>query len=120
MQHILVVIGLRRGGDGDQSQQKYSVAGRSVVLVDLLRIVLSAVDLRHKVLGEPNRGLDEDEDVCYQAEDGMRRLEVGAVMLELGHHDDDESGEERRDADVDESGVSIRPVSLLLGRMRWL
>ncbi|KAH0194438.1 hypothetical protein KCV03_g141, partial [Aureobasidium melanogenum] len=67
--NILVVVRLRRSCHGRKQHQEDDVAAYTVILVQLLRILLAAVDLRHKVLREANKSLNEDEDICDQAHD---------------------------------------------------
>ena len=71
-----------------------------MVLVQLLRILHPAVQRRHKVLSDPDDGLDEDEDVCDEPEDGVRGHEVRAAVADLVVLDYDEAGESGEEGDV--------------------
>ena len=63
MQHILIEARLRRRRDRTQRQHDRHIPGRTMVLVDTLRIVNAAVDARRKVLREADERLAEEEDV---------------------------------------------------------
>lgn len=93
VQDLLVEVRLRRRCDCDQRQGENGVARPPVVFVDCLRVVLSTVELRYKVLCEADYCLDEEKDVGDQAEYGVRGFEVGAVVGCLVVYDHDESAE---------------------------
>lgn len=120
LQHILVVVCLRRRRDSRQHHQEDKVSTQAVVLVQLLRILLAAVDLRHKVLRHADKGLDGDQDVGEQAKDGVGRLEVYAFVRDLVVLDDDEAGDGRGEGEVIETSVGVGALLLLLRRVRGL
>jgi hypothetical protein len=91
-----------------------------VVLVQLLRILHSAVQRGHKVLSDSDDRLDEDQDVGDEPEDGVRGDEVGAAVADLVVFDYDEAGEGGEEGDVVEGGVRVGAFLLLFGGVGWL
>lgn len=64
-----------------------------MVLVDGLGIIHAAEYVWGVVLGDADQGLQEEEDVRDQAEDGVRGLEVCAAVGDFIVFDDDEAAE---------------------------
>jgi hypothetical protein len=100
LQHILVIIRLRSQRNRNQHRQQNHIPADAVVLVQLLRILHTAVQRRHEVLSNPDDGLDEDEDVGDEPEDGVRGHEVRAAVADLVVLDYDEAGESGEEGDV--------------------
>lgn len=86
-----------------------------MVLVDRLGVVDASEDRRDVVLGDADEGLEDEEDVGEQAEDGVRGAEVLAVVGDFVVFDDDEAGDEGEDAGAVEDGVDAGALLLLLG-----
>jgi len=86
-----------------------------VVFVQLLRIVDASVKSGQEVLRDTHKRLNDDQDVGDQAEDGVGRLEVSAVVRDLVVLDDDEAGDRGEKGDVVERGVGVGAFALLLG-----
>ena len=120
LQHILVVIRLRSQRNSNQHRQQDHIPADAVVLVQLLRILHSAVKRRHKVLGDSDDSLDEHQDVGYEAEDGVRRDEVRTAVADLVVFDHDQAGEGGEQGDVVEGGVRVGALFLLGGCVGWL
>lgn len=120
LQHILIEVRLRRRGHGRQHGQQDDIAADAVVLVQLLGVLHAAVQLRHEVLRDADDGLDDGEDVRDQAEDGVRRFEVRAVVRELVVLDHDQAGDGAEQRDVVERRVRVGAFLLLLCRVRGL
>lgn len=120
LQHVLVERGLRRRSHRRQHRQQDHIPADAVVLVQLLRVVHAAVQLRHEVLRDAHKGLDAGEDVRDQAEDGVRRLEVRAVVRDLVVLDHHEAGDGGQQRDVVEGRVRVGAFFLLLGGVGWL
>ena len=118
--NVLVVVRLRGSCDGRKQHQENEVSADTVVLVQLLCILLAAVDLRHKVLREANKSLNENKDVRDQTQDRVGRDEVCAIVGNLVVLDDDEAGDTAREGEVIESSVSPSAVLLLLRCVRGL
>lgn len=78
MQHVLVEAGLRRRRDGHETHDQYHIATHAMVLVDTLCPRRAAEQAGGVVLGDADDGLQEEEDVGDEAEDGVWGLEVGA------------------------------------------
>lgn len=74
-------------------------------LVQLLGVVLAAVESGREVLRQTHHRLDQDQDVSYQAEDRVGRDEVGAVVGDFVVFDDYEAGDGRQEGDGVEGGV---------------
>lgn len=63
LQHILVVVCLRRKSNSRQHRKQDHVSTNTVVLVQLLGVGFAAVELRDEVLGDANHSLQSSEDV---------------------------------------------------------
>ena len=120
LQHVLVVIRLRSQRNSNQHRQQDHIPADAVVLVQLLRILHSAVKRRHKVLGDSDDSLDEHQDVGYEAEDGVRRDEVRTAVADLVVFDHDQAGEGGEQGDVVEGGMRVGALFLLGGCVGWL
>lgn len=76
-------------------------------LVYAFSLVNASKDLSwEEVLRYSHGCLHEDEDVCDQAHDCMRRLESGFWMRGLVDLDDDEGGDEAEVCDCEDTKVS--------------
>ncbi len=115
MQRGLVEPRLRRRRHRDEAHDQDGVPGHAVVLVDRLGVVHASEHAGQVVLRDADEGLQEEEDVGDEAEDGVRGLEVQAVVVDLVILDDDEAGEEGEDGGEVEDGVDVGALLLLLG-----
>lgn len=68
-----------------------------MVLVDGLGVVHAPEHTRRVVLRYPDNGLQEEEDVGDEPEDGVWGLEMRATVGDLVVFDDDEGGDEGED-----------------------
>lgn len=91
-----------------------------MILVKLLGVVHTAVELRDKVLRDTDHRLQRCEDVCEQAQDGMRRLEVCSIVADLVVLDHDQSGDGCQECDIVESRVCVCAFLLLFCGVRGL
>lgn len=85
-----------------------------------LRIVHAAIHSGSVVLREAHESLQEYEDVENEAENGVRRLEVGVAGAALVNLDNDEAGEEGGDAEEVEEEVGGCAGTFLAGGVGWL
>lgn len=115
MQRGLVEARLRRRRHRDEAHDQDDVPGHAMVLVDRLGVVHAPEHARRVVLRDADDGLQEEEDVGGEAEDGVRGLEVRAGVGDLVVFDDDEAGEEGEDGGEVEDGVDVGALLLLLG-----
>jgi len=115
-QDINIIIRLRGRGRRGQQHQEDKVPSHTVVLVQLLCIFLTTVQPRDKVLREADHDLAEDQNVGDEAEDGVRRLEMCALVRKLVVLDDDEAGEGGQKREVVDGGVGPRAGAFLLCR----
>ena len=76
--------------------------------------------MRDEVLRDTDNGLQGRQDVCDQAKDGVRRLEVRSVVADLVVFDHDQAGESGEQGDVVEGGVRVGALFLLGGCVGWL
>lgn len=76
--------------------------------------------MRDKVLGDSNHSLQCCEDVRDQAEDGVRRNEVCAVVADLVVLDHDQSSDGCEKRNIVESCVRVCAFLLLLCSVRGL
>lgn len=114
MQHALVVVCLRRRRHGGKCDYEDNVARHAMVLVDLLCVVHSTVYLRHEVLRKPNRSLDNGEYVRDETQDGVRRLEVHAIVLDFVDLDYGQTGNHQGKAGANKRGMCVGTIALLL------
>lgn len=120
LEHKHRVIRPARRAHSSQPQRHNHVPAHPVVLPHGLGILLAPVQRRGVILREADDGLQEQKDVGYEAEDGVRRLEVlvaGALLVDL---DDDEAGEQGGDAEEVEDEVPGRAVAFLGRGVRGL
>jgi hypothetical protein len=120
LQHVLIVIRLRSQRNSNQHRQQNHIPADAVVLVQLLRILHTAVQRGHKVLGNPDDSLYEDQDIGYETEDSVRRDEVRAAVADLVVFNYDQAGEGGEQGDVVEGGVRVGALFLLGGCVGWL
>lgn len=120
IQHVLVEVRLRGCSNCSQHQDQDNISACSVVFVKRLRVIHAAIKLRHIILRETNQSLDSKQDVCNQAQDRMRRLEMRAIMRELVIFDDDEASDQSVETEVIEQEMCGCTFTLLLGGMCWL
>lgn len=85
-----------------------------MVLIQLLGVCFAAVELRNKVLRNAHDSLQGRQDVCDQAKDGVRRLEVCSVVADLVVLDHDQSGDGCQERNIVEGCVSVGAFFLLL------
>ena len=91
-----------------------------MVLVQLLCIVLSARQSWQEILRDTNESLDDEEDVGYKTKDGVRRLEVNAVVSDLVVFDDDQTGDGGEECNFIQTCVPPCTVLFLVFGMRRL
>lgn len=113
MPHILVPRRLRRQRHRHQTQHNHQIPARTVVLIQAL-----GPRLAPKQPGRVERqcacqGLDQEDDVDGQAHDGVRRLEVCAVVGGLVVDDYGEAGEQGEDAKGVQRGVDFGAAGFL-------
>lgn len=120
-QHAQVVGRLRGGGDGGQLQQQNQIPAQTMVFVHLFRGLDAPKDERgEEELRAADGGLQHDDDVRDEAQDGVGRLETGLRMRGLVELDDDEGGEEGQVGQGDQAKVGEGAAFLLDGRARGL
>lgn len=115
MQHPLIEPCLRRRRHRHETHHQDRIPAHAMILVDLLCVSHAAEDGRGVELCDANGGLDEEEDIGDEAEDGVRGLEVRAAVGDFVVFDDDEGGEEREDGGGVEGGVDVGALGFLLG-----
>lgn len=91
-----------------------------MVLVQRLGLILPTVQPRREVLRNARNGLQDDQDVGDQTQDGVRGLEMRAPVVEFVVLDDDQPGDGGEDGDVVECRMGVGSLFLLLGRVRGL
>ena len=91
-----------------------------MVLIQCFRLLHAAINPGREVLRDPHHGLQDDQDVGDEAEDGVRALEVDAPVVELVVLDDHQPGHGGEERDVVQRGVRVGALFLLLGRVCWL
>lgn len=91
-----------------------------MVLVHSLGVVDAAEHCWEIVLRDADEGLDDEEDVGDQAEDGVRGAEVLAAVGNFVVFDYDKAGDESEDAGAIEDGVDVGAFLLLFGGVGWL
>lgn len=74
-------------------------------LVNRLGLFHATIQLRNKILGKPNKGLNCQEDVSGKTKNSMGRLEVGAVVIELVYFNDNQTRNQEVKSKVVEPGV---------------
>lgn len=114
MQNPFVIVGLGGRRHGDEGQDNEQVPAYAVVLVNGLGLINAAEHGREVKLAEANQNLDDQQDVGDEAENGVRRLEVGAIVVYFVVLDDDEAGDESKEGGPVESGVDVGAELLLL------
>jgi hypothetical protein len=82
--------------------------------------VYAAVDLGCKVLCDAYEGLDYEQDVGDETQDGMGRFEMCAVVIDFVDLNGDEAGDQGQHCDIVESCVSQGSLLLLLRCMGGL
>ncbi len=60
-------------------------------LVNGFCVFHSAIQLGNKVLGKPNKSLNCKEDISGKAENGMGGFEMGPIMVEFVHFDNNQA-----------------------------
>lgn len=91
-----------------------------MVLIHRLCIIDTAEQGGKVVLRDTDQGLDDEEDVGDEPEDGVRRAEVLAAVGNFVVFDYDEAGDEGQNADAVEDGVDGGALGLLGGGVRGL
>lgn len=76
-----------------------------MIFPNLLCIMYSAVDPGREILGDAYECLEDEQNVGGEAQDGMRRLEMGAVVVELVDFNGDEPGDQGQHGNIVESRV---------------
>lgn len=120
VQHKKVVARLRGGSHGGQRQHEDEVAGHAVIFVNLLCAVDTAPEAGGEVLREANNGLDDDQDVSDDAENGMGGLKMVEAAAGLVDLNDNQASDEGDDAQLVEAKVDVGTMALLLSRVRGL
>ncbi len=120
MQYILVEVGLRGGRHRSKGQNKGHIPTGSVVLVQGFGIVFASIELWGVELREANQRLHDEEARRNEAENGMRRPEVGSAVRDLVVFDNDEAGDKAHNGERVESRVYVCPFILLLRSVCWL
>lgn len=120
MQHIFIEPRLRRRRNGGKAQSQQYIPAHAMILVNTLRVIHAPEHTRDVILCDAHDGLQEEENVGDQAEDGVGGFEVCAAVGDFVVFDDDEGGEEGEDGGHVEGGVDVGALSLLLGGMGWL
>lgn len=85
-----------------------------MVFPDGLRIVNPAVQVREVVLRDTDNGLDSEDDVGDQPEDGVGGLEMRASVADLVVLDYDQAGKEGQDRSAIKDGVNVGASTFLL------
>lgn len=91
-----------------------------MILVKALSIIHTPIDPRSEVLRESDKSLQRNQDICYETQNGMRRFEVCAVVVELVVFDDDKASDGCENSDIVEGCVRVGALFLLLGSVRGL
>jgi hypothetical protein len=91
-----------------------------VPLVNRLGPVHAAVQLWGKVLGKSDQCLNSQEDISSKAKNGMGGLEMGAIVVELVHFNDDQTCDEEINSEAVQTCVSDCSLPFLSCRMRRL
>lgn len=115
MQNILVEPGLRRRRNRHKTQDQQDIPAHPMVLVDALGIFRATEETGSVILSDTHNGLEEEEDVGDETQDGVRGFEVCAVVGDLVVFDDDEGGDESENGGQIEHGMDVGALLLLLG-----
>lgn len=114
MENPFVIPRLGGGQHGDEKQDDDQIPADAVVFIDGLGVVDAAEHGREIKLGEANEGLDEEEDVGGETDNGVRGFKVGAVVTGFIVVDDNEAAEEREEGSPIENSVDVGAELLLL------
>ena len=120
LEHILIKRRLRRRTNRRKHKHQNNIPTHTVVLVDALRIIHTAIQSRQEILREADQRLHNDQDVRDETQDRVRRLEMHALVRELVDLDDDETGDRGGKRDPVEARVYQCALLLLLGCVCWL
>lgn len=115
MPRIEIIRRPRRSADGRKSQRGDDIAADAVVLVDRLGVVDAAVQAGRVVLREADDGLDVEQNVECQTEDGVRGCKVLVPRAGFVDLDDDQAGGQRGGAKEVEEQVGKCARALLIG-----
>lgn len=103
-----------------KAERRNDVPKQAVVLVYALRILHASVEARDIVLREPDNGLEVYENIKYESEPSVRRLEVLMPRAGLVYLDDYETSGKRCGAEDMEEEVCESAGAFLFGRVRGL
>jgi hypothetical protein len=120
MRQIQIIRRPRGRANRRKTQCRDDITRHAMILVDTLRVVHTAVQLRHIVLCEPHNRLDVYENVKSKAKTCVCGFKVFVAGACLVHLDDDEAGCEGRGAHDVEEEVGEGARALLFGRVRRL
>lgn len=119
MQHIHIKPGLRGSDDGRKLQQKENIARDTVVLIDLFPVLDAAKNPSRKPeLSHANESLQDDDDVCNEAQDSMRRGQ--ARMVALVDLDNGKCSDKGTQTEDQHGEMDVGPYGLLARRRRGL
>ena len=120
MENVFIVRRLSGRHHRDEKHCNGQVPAHAMILVNGFGVVNAAVQGRKVKLGEANQGLDQYQNVGGEADDCVRRLEVGTIVVGFVVKDDYKGGEESEKGSPVESGVDVSAESLLMGSVRRL
>lgn len=120
MENILIVRRLGGRHYGDREHDDEQIPAGAVILVNGLGVVDAAIKRWDVKLGKANQGLDEQQDVGGEADNGVGGLEVSAVVAGLIVINDNKGSQESEKGSAVENRVDVSAESLLLGSMRGL
>lgn len=115
MENILIVRRLSGRRHRDEEQGNDQVPTHAMILVNGFGIVDAAVEGRKVKLGEANQGLNQQQNVGGEADNGVGRLKVGTIVGGFIVIDDNKGGEKSEKGGSVESGVDVSAESLLIG-----
>lgn len=117
MQNVLVEPSLRGSRDSDKAHNQYHVATHTMILVDALGLLRAPEYTGCVILGDADDGLNEEENVSDETEDGVRGYEVRAGVGDLIVFNDDEGGNEGQNGGQIQDAVDVGTLLFLLGGM---
>lgn len=94
VQNILIESGLCRRRNRHKAQDQQDITAHPMILIDAPSIVRATEETGSVILSNADDGLEEEEDVGDETEDGVRRLEMCAAMGDLVVLDDNEGSDE--------------------------
>lgn len=115
MQGTLIVICLSRCRHSGKGKHQQDVSAHAMILVYGLGIIWSTVKTLGIVLSDSYQRLQDEKDIGYKPEDGMRGDEVCPSMVDLIVFYDDQAGYEGKDGSDVEDSMDVSALMLLFG-----